>query len=191
MKIGVLSLQGDVREHLNILNKIGVEGVRVRTRDELEKVSGLIIPGGESTTIGKLLKRFNLLDIIREKIEKGLPVFGTCAGFILLAKEIEPETGQPRIGVLNVKIRRNAFGRQIDSHEVDLEIKGFDKPFHAVFIRAPIVEKVGENVEILSRTDRGVVFVRQKNILGASFHPELTEDTRIHEMFIKTIKERR
>jgi len=191
VKIGVLSLQGDVREHLNILNKIGVEGVRVRTRDELEKVSGLIIPGGESTTIGKLLKRFNLLDIIREKIEKGLPVFGTCAGFILLAKEIEPETGQPRIGVLNVKIRRNAFGRQIDSHEVDLEIKGFDKPFHAVFIRAPIVEKVGENVEILSRTDRGVVFVRQKNILGASFHPELTEDTRIHEMFIKTIKERR
>ncbi|MCD6167976.1 MAG: pyridoxal 5'-phosphate synthase glutaminase subunit PdxT [Caldisericia bacterium] len=191
MKIGVLSLQGDVREHLNILNKIGVEGVRVRTRDELEEVSGLIIPGGESTTIGKLLKRFNLLDIIREKIEKGLPVFGTCAGFILLAKEIEPETGQPRIGVLNVKIRRNAFGRQIDSHEVDLEIKGFDKPFHAVFIRAPIVEKVGENVEILSRTDRGVVFVRQKNILGASFHPELTEDTRIHEMFIKTIKERR
>ena len=191
MKIGVLSLQGDVREHLNILNKIGVEGVRVRTRDELEKVSGLIIPGGESTTIGKLLKRFNLLDIIREKIEKGLPVFGTCAGLILLAKEIEPETGQPRIGVLNVKIRRNAFGRQIDSHEVDLEIKGFDKPFHAVFIRAPIVEKVGENVEILSRTDRGVVFVRQKNILGASFHPELTEDTRIHEMFIKTIKERR
>lgn len=191
MKIGVLSLQGDVREHLNILNKIGVEGVRVRTRDELEKVSGLIIPGGESTTIGKLLKRFNLLDIIREKIEKGLPVFGTCAGFILLAKEIEPETGQPRIGVLNVKIRRNAFGRQINSHEVDLEIKGFDKPFHAVFIRAPIVEKVGENVEILSRTDRGVVFVRQKNILGASFHPELTEDTRIHEMFIKTIKERR
>ena len=191
MKIGVLSLQGDVREHLNILNKIGVEGVRVRTRDELEKVSGLIIPGGESTTIGKLLKRFNLLDIIREKIEKGLPVFGTCAGFIVLAKEIEPETGQPRIGVLNVKIRRNAFGRQIDSHEVDLEIKGFDKPFHAVFIRAPIVEKVGENVEILSRTDRGVVFVRQKNILGASFHPELTEDTRIHEMFIKTIKERR
>jgi len=191
VKIGVLSLQGDVREHLNILNKIGVEGVRVRTRDELEKVSGLIIPGGESTTIGKLLKRFNLLDIIREKIEKGLPVFGTCAGLILLAKEIEPETGQPRIGVLNVKIRRNAFGRQIDSHEVDLEIKGFDKPFHAVFIRAPIVEKVGENVEILSRTDRGVVFVRQKNILGASFHPELTEDTRIHEMFIKTIKERR
>ena len=191
MKIGVLSLQGDVREHLNILNKIGVEGVRVRTRDELEKVSGLIIPGGESTTIGKLLKRFNLLDIIREKIEKGLPVFGTCAGLILLAKEIEPETGQPRIGVLNVKIRRNAFGRQIDSHEVDLEIKGFDKPFHAVFIRAPIVEKVGENVEILSRTDRGIVFVRQKNILGASFHPELTEDTRIHEMFIKTIKERR
>jgi len=191
VKIGVLSLQGDVREHLNILNKIGVEGVRVRTRDELEKVSGLIIPGGESTTIGKLLKRFELLDIIREKIEKGLPVFGTCAGFILLAKEIEPETGQPRIGVLNVKIRRNAFGRQIDSHEVDLEIKGFDKPFHAVFIRAPIVEKVGENVEILSRTDRGVVFVRQKNILGASFHPELTEDTRIHEMFIKTIKERR
>jgi len=191
VKIGVLSLQGDVREHLNILNKIGVEGVRVRTRDELEKVSGLIIPGGESTTIGKLLKRFNLLDIIREKIEKGLPVFGTCAGFILLAKEIEPETGQPRIGVLNVKIRRNAFGRQINSHEVDLEIKGFDKPFHAVFIRAPIVEKVGENVEILSRTDRGVVFVRQKNILGASFHPELTEDTRIHEMFIKTIKERR
>ena len=191
MKIGVLSLQGDVREHLNILNKIGVEGVRVRTRDELEELSGLIIPGGESTTIGKLLKRFNLLDIIREKIEKGLPVFGTCAGFILLAKEIEPETGQPRIGVLNVKIRRNAFGRQIDSHEVDLEIKGFDKPFHAVFIRAPIVEKVGENVEILSRTDRGVVFVRQKNILGASFHPELTEDTRIHEMFIKTIKERR
>jgi len=191
VKIGVLSLQGDVREHLNILNKIGVEGVRVRTRDELEEVSGLIIPGGESTTIGKLLKRFNLLDIIREKIEKGLPVFGTCAGFILLAKEIEPETGQPRIGVLNVKIRRNAFGRQIDSHEVDLEIKGFDKPFHAVFIRAPIVEKVGENVEILSRTDRGVVFVRQKNILGASFHPELTEDTRIHEMFIKTIKERR
>ena len=191
MKIGVLSLQGDVREHLNILNKIGVEGVRVRTRDELEEVSGLIIPGGESTTIGKLLKRFELLDIIREKIEKGLPVFGTCAGFILLAKEIEPETGQPRIGVLNVKIRRNAFGRQINSHEVDLEIKGFDKPFHAVFIRAPIVEKVGENVEILSRTDRGVVFVRQKNILGASFHPELTEDTRIHEMFIKTIKERR
>jgi len=191
VKIGVLSLQGDVREHLNILNKIGVEGVRVRTRDELEELSGLIIPGGESTTIGKLLKRFNLLDIIREKIEKGLPVFGTCAGFILLAKEIEPETGQPRIGVLNVKIKRNAFGRQIDSHEVDLEIKGFDKPFHAVFIRAPIVEKVGENVEILSRTDRGIVFVRQKNILGASFHPELTEDTRIHEMFIKTIKERR
>lgn len=191
MKVGVLSLQGDVREHLNLLNKIGVDGIKVRSKEELDEVSGLIIPGGESTTIGTLLKRFGLLDIIKLKIEKGLPVFGTCAGFILLAKEIEPETGQPRLGVLGVKIKRNAFGRQIDSHEIDLDVKGLDKPFHAVFIRAPIVLSVGKDVEILSRIEDGIVFVRQKNILGASFHPELTDDTRIHELFIDIIKERR
>lgn len=187
IRIGVLALQGDVREHLRVLDSLGVEGVAVRTPEALAEVDGLIIPGGESTTIGKLSERFELLEPLRHRISDGMPTFGTCAGMIFLATSVT-EGSQPLLGALDVVIQRNAFGRQNHSFEAELDVKGLDEPFHAVFIRAPWVEKLGAGVEILARVDDHPVMVRQGQVLAGSFHPELTDDDRIHRLFLHLVE---
>lgn len=184
MLIGVFALQGDVREHLDILRKIGVEGIEVRSATDLSKVDGLIIPGGESTTMSKLIDIFDLRQALLDFIASGKPVFGTCAGMIMLAKEvIDSASGQQSLGVMDIAVRRNAFGSQLDSFEAKVQ---FDQTAVSVaFIRAPIVETVGEKVKVLSQLDNGsIVAVRQDNILAAAFHPELTGDTLVHEYFV-------
>jgi 5'-phosphate synthase pdxT subunit len=184
--VGVLALQGDVREHLGILDSLGVASAPVKKPDQLASVDALVIPGGESTTIGKMAVRFGLLDPLRSAIDGGLPVYGTCAGMILLAGSIT-DGEQPLLGVLDVVVRRNAFGRQNDSFEEDLEVEGLNSPFHAVFIRAPWVEKVGSEVEVLASVGEHPVMVRQERLLATSFHPELTGDGRIHQMLLELI----
>lgn len=185
-RVGVLALQGDVREHIRILESLGVAAMEVKKPELLDSTEALVIPGGESTTIGMLAVRFRLLEPLREAIGSGLPVFGTCAGMILLAGAVI-EGDQPLIGALDVVVERNAFGRQNESFEADLDIDGLDDPFHAVFIRAPWIDKVGSDVEILSEIDEHPVMVRQGKILATSFHPELTGDGRIHRMLLDLI----
>lgn len=189
-RIGVLALQGDFREHLTALHRLGREAVEVRTADDLGGVDALVVPGGESTTIGRLARIYGLLGPLRHRIEAGMPVLGTCAGMIFLGAAT---TGppQPQLGVLDVVVERNAFGRQIDSFEADLEVAGEPEPIHGVFIRAPWIVKVGADVEVLASIqseetgeDRPV-FVRQGKILATSFHPELTDDARVHRMFLE------
>lgn len=184
--VGVLALQGDFREHLAVVKRLGAVGREIRLPEDLPGIDALIIPGGESTTIGKLATRFGLLEPLRRTIEQGLPTYGTCAGLIFASSTVT-EGSQPLLGVLDVAVQRNAFGRQNESFETDLEIEGFDAPFHAVFIRAPWVEKVGGDVEVLASVQGHPVMVRQGNIIGTSFHPELTEDDRIHQMLIEMI----
>ena len=183
-RVGVLALQGDFREHLHLLESLGVDARTVKTPHELGTVDALVIPGGESTTIGKMATRFGLIEPLRKAIGSGLPTYGTCAGLILLAGAVT-EGDQPLIGALDVVVRRNAFGRQNESFEADLEVVGLDQPFHAVFIRAPWVEKVGGEVEVLAEVDDHPVMVRQGNILATSFHPELTGDARIHRLLLE------
>jgi 5'-phosphate synthase pdxT subunit len=185
-RVGVLALQGDVREHLRILETLGSDAIPVKTPGQLRSVDALVIPGGESTTIGKMAVRFELLDPLRGAVGGGMPVYGTCAGMILLAGAVI-EGCQPLIGALDVLVKRNAFGRQNESFEADLDVVGLDAPFHAVFIRAPWIEKVGSDVEILSEVDDHPVMVRQGPIMATSFHPELTGDGRIHRMFLDSI----
>ncbi len=184
--VGVLALQGDVREHLAILSDLGAQTRPVRTPDELDSVEALVIPGGESTTIGKLAIRFGLFEPLRSRIESGMPVYGTCAGLIVLSSAIT-EGDQPLLGVLDVVVKRNAFGRQNESFEADLEVSGLEAPFRAVFIRAPWIEKTGAEVEVLASVENHPVMVRQGAIMASSFHPELTGDPRIHRMFIEMI----
>jgi len=190
MRIGALALQGDFREHLAVLRSLGHEGVEVRTPEELAGVEALIIPGGESTTIGRLAVLHGLIEPIRRRVRDGMPVLGTCAGMILLAGATT-QHDQPQLGLLDVVVERNAFGRQVDSFEAELHIAGRDEPVHAVFIRAPWIHKAGTDVEILasvvdphSGEERAVV-VRQANVLATSFHPELTGETWIHELLIE------
>jgi 5'-phosphate synthase pdxT subunit len=187
--VGVLALQGDVREHLRALRDAGAAAVPVKRADELAAVDGLVIPGGESTTIGKLLTIFGLLESLRARIADGMPAYGSCAGMILLADEVlGAARDQPTIGGLDVSVRRNAFGRQVDSFETDLSVAGLDGgPLHAVFIRAPWVERVGDGVEVLAEADGHPVAVRQGSLLATSFHPELTPDVRIHELFVRLL----
>jgi len=185
-RVGVLALQGDVREHIRLLDSLGVDPAEVKTPAQLASVDALVIPGGESTTIGKMAVRFGLLEPLRARVDGGLPVYGTCAGMILLASAVT-EGDQPLIGVLDVVVKRNAFGRQNESFEADVDVEGLDAPFHAVFIRAPWIEKVGSEVEILSEIDDHPVMVRQGSMLASSFHPELTDDGRIHEMLLDLI----
>jgi 5'-phosphate synthase pdxT subunit len=183
MRIGVLALQGAFREHLATLHAIGVEGVRVREPADLVGVSGLILPGGESTTMRQLIERWGLHEPILELAARGAPIFGTCAGMILLAAEIAG--GEPPIlPLIDVTVERNAFGRQLDSFESELEVPILGRtPVHAVFIRAPIIDRVGPDVEILARLDDGrIVAVRQRNILATAFHPELAGETRFHRL---------
>ena len=185
-KIGILALQGDFREHAEILRKLGVEPVEVREGGDLEGLAGIIVPGGESTAIGNLLVSSGLLDGIRSFFYKGGPVWGTCAGMVLAASAT---TGprQPLLGLMNALVERNGFGRQVYSFEQDLDVDGFDEPFTGVFIRAPFFEDVGPGVEVLSEIDDKVVAARGENILVTAFHPELTDDTRFHEYFLREV----
>jgi 5'-phosphate synthase pdxT subunit len=183
MKIGVLALQGAFREHLDTLAAIGVEGVRVREPADLSGVSGLILPGGESTTMRQLIDRWGLRDPILSLADRGAPIYGTCAGMIVLATEIAG--GEPPIlPLLDVTVERNAFGRQLDSFEADLDVPVLGStPVHAVFIRAPIIDRTGPDVDILSRLDDGrIVAVRERNVLATAFHPELAGETRFHRL---------
>lgn len=195
MRIGALALQGDFREHLVVVTRLGHTGIEVRTPGELQSVEALIIPGGESTTIGRLATIYGLMDPLRDRIDGGMPVFGTCAGMIFLASATTGPV-QPQLGALDVVVERNAFGRQVDSFEADLDVSGLDTPMRAVFIRAPWIEKVGGDVETLASvkdpSGGGVhpVVVRQGRILAASFHPELTDDDRLHTMLIDLAEER-
>lgn len=186
MRIGVLALQGAVSEHIAMLNKLGVEALAVKNVEEIKNIDGLILPGGESTTMGRLITKFNLAPIIKKRINEGMPVYGTCAGMILLAKRIK-NNEQFSLDVLDVTIVRNAFGRQVDSMEIDLDVIGLDSPFHAIFIRAPVAIELGSGVEALASFDEGIVFVRQGNIFASSFHPELGNDVRIHKMFLESV----
>jgi 5'-phosphate synthase pdxT subunit len=188
MVIGVSGIQGDFREHKWMIEKLGIGTYVVRTPEDLEKVDGLIIPGGESTTMIRIMKRIGLFDALKEKILNGFPVYGTCAGLIVLAKEIE-NYPQESLGVIDIKVRRNAYGRQVDSFEEYVEIKGFDRPFKAIFIRAPRVEAWREGVETLAFLDNHPIMLRQSNVLVTSFHPELTDDTRLHEYFVEMVKQ--
>jgi 5'-phosphate synthase pdxT subunit len=188
MKIGVLALQGDFAEHISMLKKLGVDTAQVRLPEHLDGLDGLIIPGGESTTIGKLAVAYGLMEPLRE-FGKSHAVWGTCAGAIFLSNDIGRD--QPLLGLMNIKVQRNAFGRQVDSFETDLEIEevfkatGTEHPYHAVFIRAPLIESVGGDAKVLSALDDGrIVAAQQGRLLATSFHPELTDDTRFHEYFI-------
>jgi pyridoxal 5'-phosphate synthase pdxT subunit len=185
-RIGVLALQGDVREHVEILKKLGVEPVEVRTIEDLDRLAGLIVPGGESTTIGKIMVESGLLDGIRSYFYKGGPVWGTCAGMVLAASAT---TGprQPLLGLMNALVERNGFGRQVHSFEKELEIEGFEEPFVGVFIRAPFFEDVGPGVEVMGEVDGRVVAAKGENILVTAFHPELTDDKRFHEYFLREV----
>ncbi|ADP80365.1 SNO glutamine amidotransferase [Pseudofrankia inefficax] len=191
-RVGVLALQGDVREHVRALAVTGADAVEVRRPTELAALDGLVLPGGESTTIGRLLKIFELLEPLRDAVADGLPVYGSCAGMILLARDVlDGRPDQPLIGGLDVVVRRNAFGRQVDSFEADLDVAGVGgPPVHAVFIRAPWVEKAGDAVTVLARVGEHPVAVRQGHLLATSFHPELTGDTRMHELFVEMVLQR-
>jgi 5'-phosphate synthase pdxT subunit len=183
--VGVLSLQGDFREHLQAFDRLGIAAVPLKVADQLSEISGLVIPGGESTTISKLSRIFNVLEPIREAIGEGLPVFGTCAGLIMLAEEISDGIeGQETFGGLDVVVQRNAFGSQLDSFEVDLPFSGIEGNIHAAFIRAPLITKVGANASVVAALEDGrIVGVQQERKLGISFHPELTAEDRIHSYF--------
>ena len=195
--IGVLALQGDVREHLYALEAAGARAVPIRRAVELDGLDGLVIPGGESTTMSKLAVAFELIEPLREYVAKGLPTFGSCAGMIMLADRIADGTAdQQTVGGIDMLVRRNAFGRQVDSFEGDLHFADLgQEPVHAVFIRAPWVESVGDAVEVLASVEGGaaagkIVAVRQGPLLATSFHPELTGDTRVHAMFVQMVRER-
>jgi 5'-phosphate synthase pdxT subunit len=191
MKIGVLALQGAFIEHEHVLARLGVQPVEVRLPEHLEGLDGLIIPGGESTTMGLLAQKWGLLEPLQVFARSGRPIWGTCAGMILLAKEVvDGVPGQPILGLMDITVRRNAFGRQVDSFEADLAVPLLgDPPFHAVFIRAPVIERVGAGVEVLAALEDGTaVAVQQGNLLATAFHPELTRDERFHHYFLKLTK---
>jgi len=191
--IGVFALQGDVREHLRVLTGLGVRTMPVRRPVELEACDGLVIPGGESTTMAKLARTFELFEPLQKRIRGGMPTFGTCAGMIMLADRIEDGTAdQETLGGLDITVRRNAFGRQVDSFEGDLDFDGIPGPVHAVFIRAPWVEQAGPEVEVLARASGGeaagrIVAVRQGPLMATAFHPEVDGDGRIHQVFVDLV----
>lgn len=187
MKVGVLALQGAVAEHIRSIELAGAEGVAVKHTEQLEELDGLIIPGGESTTIGKLMRKYEFIEAIRVFSEQGKPVFGTCAGLIVMAKEIESGE-EAHLGLMNIKVSRNAFGRQRESFETNLDVKGLQEPLRAVFIRAPLITAVGNEVDILSTYNDEIVAARQGHLLVSSFHPELTDDYSLHTYFTEMIK---
>jgi 5'-phosphate synthase pdxT subunit len=199
MRIGVLALQGSFAEHVEAFRRLGVPTPEVRLPEDLEGLRGLVIPGGESTTISHLLMEYGLFAPLSRMIAAGFPVWGTCAGMIVLAKDVGMR--QPVVGVMDVKVRRNAFGRQVDSFETELDVPALErvqngsdpnKPFHAIFIRAPLIDEVGPGVEVLAKLDDGtIVAARQGNVLATSFHPELTEDARFHRYFLERLSKGR
>ena len=186
MKAGVLALQGDVREHVRALERAGATALEVRYPEQLADVDALVMPGGESTTIGKLLERFALLDVLKERARGGMPLYGTCAGLILMATEVQGAHAAPhRMGLLDMTVERNAYGRQVDSFESDLSISGMADPFRAVFIRAPVVVRTGPDVEVMAEHEGAPVLVRSGSLLASTFHPEMTGDNRVHELFLE------
>lgn len=185
-KIGVLALQGDFKEHIEILKKCKADAVEVRLPEDLKDIGGLIIPGGESTAIGNLMQRHNLDKEIIKKYKKGMAIYGTCAGAILLAKDIVGSR-QPRLSLLDISVKRNDYGRQVDSFEAELKIEGIGN-FNGIFIRAPVIEKVNNGVKVLSKFNSKPVLMQKNNILASTFHPELANDKRVHEHFIKIVK---
>jgi len=190
-QVGVLALQGDFREHLMVLRELGADAVPVRRESELDGVTGLVIPGGESSVMDKLSRTFGLAEPLKARIAEGMPVYGTCAGLIMLADTVlDAINGQQSFGGLDIAVRRNAFGNQLDSFETDLDIPELgERPMHAVFIRAPVVETVGPRAHALATLDDGrVVAVEQGNLLGTSFHPEMTDDYRFHQRFLDTVR---
>ncbi|OBA07455.1 glutamine amidotransferase subunit PdxT [Bacillus subtilis] len=188
LTIGVLGLQGAVREHIHAIEACGASGLVVKRPEQLNEIDGLILPGGESTTMRRLIDTYQFMDPLREFAAQGKPMFGTCAGLIILAKEIAG-SDNPHLGLLNVVVERNSFGRQVDSFEADLTIKGLDEPFTGVFIRAPHILEAGENVEVLSEHNGRIVAAKQDHFLGCSFHPELTEDHRVTQLFVQMVEE--
>jgi len=187
LRVGVLALQGDIEEHLTALRACKVDALRVKTPEELKSIDGLIIPGGESTAVANLLEQFNLAKPLIERAKYGMPVWGTCMGMIVMAEKVTGSK-QPTLGLLHIEVKRNAFGRQIESGEEALQIEGFDgKPFPGVFIRSPWIESAWGGAHILSYVDGKGVMVWQKNLLGTSFHPELTDDSRIHKYFVEMV----
>ncbi|WP_431239860.1 pyridoxal 5'-phosphate synthase glutaminase subunit PdxT [Mycolicibacterium aichiense] len=194
LRVGVLALQGDTREHLAALREAGAEASTVRRASELDAVDALVIPGGESTTMSHLLREFELLEPLRTRLADGMPAYGSCAGMILLATEILDAGAAGRaavpLGGIDMTVRRNAFGRQVDSFEGDIDFDGLDGPAHAVFIRAPWVERVGPDVQILARAGDHVVAVRQGRVLATAFHPEMTGDRRVHKLFVEMVAHR-
>jgi len=190
-RIGVLALQGDFAAHLKRLDEVGAQGIAIRLPEQLAEINGIIIPGGESTTIGKLMVAYNLRDVLLKKIREGVPIWGTCAGLILLAKETDNAmVGQPLLASMNIRVRRNAFGSQRESFETDLSVPVLGKvPFHAFFIRGPLVEEVGPEVEVLATLDDGsIVAVREGTLLGTAFHPEISGDSRFHQYFLRIVQ---
>lgn len=190
VRVGVLALQGDFAEHLAALRALGADAVEVRTLDQLRAVDGLVIPGGESTTIARLLIAFDLIGPLRDLIAEGLPVWGTCAGAILLAKRV-PNLDRPPLAAMDITVERNAFGRQADSFEADIEVAGIEgPPLRAVFIRAPVIRRAGRSVTVLATLDDGtIVAAREGRLLATSFHPELTDDRRMHGLFLQMVAE--
>jgi 5'-phosphate synthase pdxT subunit len=192
MKIGVLALQGAFIEHIKALMRLGVEASEVRLPKDLAGLDGLIVPGGESTTIGKLAVQYGLIEPLQAMARSGMPLWGTCAGMIFMAKDVG--RSQPLLGLMDVVIKRNAFGRQVDSFEADLDVKGIEgaRPFHAIFIRAPLIASAGPGVDVLARVARNgepaIVAARQGNLLATSFHPELSGDDRFHRYFVKMVE---
>ena len=188
MRVGVIALQGATAAHAAALERLGAEPVEVRTPAHLDGIDAVVLPGGESTTISFLLDSNQLRAPLADRLSAGLPTLGTCAGMILLAAEVlDGRADQRSFGAIDLAVRRNGFGRQLDSFEADLTVAGLDQPFHAVFIRAPVVERVGEGVEVLAEVDGRAVLCRRGPVLVSSFHPELTEDLRLHELFLASI----
>lgn len=188
MIIGVLALQGAVAEHIRSIELAGGKGVAVKRTEQLADIDGLIIPGGESTTIGKLMRKYDFIDAIRAFAKAGKPVFGTCAGLIVLADKLEGAE-EPHLQLMNMTVARNAFGRQRESFETDLDVKGIETPLRAVFIRAPLIKEVGPEVDVLSTYKGEIVTARQGNLLASSYHPELTDDFRLHGYFLRMAEE--
>jgi 5'-phosphate synthase pdxT subunit len=188
MKVGIVALQGAVERHASILDSLGTSVVEVRVPDDLSGVDALVLPGGESTTMSRLLVTSELFEPVAQQLGDGLPAMGTCAGLILLARGVvDGRSDQRSFGVLDVDVRRNGYGRQLDSFETDLDVVGLDRPFHAVFIRAPVVERVAGDIEVLATHAGDPVLVQGESVLATAFHPELTDDDRVHRLFLETV----
>lgn len=187
LTVGVLGLQGAVREHIESIEACGAEAKIIKRVEELETVDGLVIPGGESTTMRRLMDTYQFIEPIKAFAAQGKPIFGTCAGLIMLAKQIE-DREDAHLGLLNVSVARNSFGRQVDSFEADVEVKGLDAPFTGIFIRAPHIISADARVEIMAEYDGRIVMAKENNILGCSFHPELTDDHRLTQLFVEMVK---